>query len=58
MTIKVKVIEAEVYTRVVGYYRPIQQFNNGKKHEAMNRAPSNVDFVELERGSLPENPRE
>lgn len=33
----VLVIEAEVYSRVVGYYRPIQQYNPGKKLEAMER---------------------
>ena len=33
----VKVIVCEVYSRVVGYMRPISQFNNGKKCEAMER---------------------
>ena len=29
--------EAEVYTRVVGYLRPVQNFNNGKKEEWRER---------------------
>jgi hypothetical protein len=33
----VKIIECETYSRVVGYYRPIQQFNPGKKAEFMAR---------------------
>jgi anaerobic ribonucleoside-triphosphate reductase len=33
----VKVIECEVYTRVVGYYRPVNNFNAGKRHEFENR---------------------
>lgn len=34
---KVKVIECEVWSRVVGYYRPMERFNVGKKHEFENR---------------------
>lgn len=29
--------ETEVYTRVVGYYRPVQKFNKGKKKEYFQR---------------------
>lgn len=29
--------EAEVWTRVVGFYRPVQNFNNGKKSEYCDR---------------------
>lgn len=29
--------EAEVWTRVVGFYRPVQNFNNGKKSEYKDR---------------------
>ncbi|MEA3430121.1 MAG: anaerobic ribonucleoside-triphosphate reductase [Nanoarchaeota archaeon] len=32
-----KVIKCEVFTRVVGYYRPVQQFNDGKKQEFFER---------------------
>lgn len=27
----------EIYTRVMGYYRPVTQFNNGKKSEFYTR---------------------
>jgi len=35
----VQVIECEVYTRVVGYYRPVSGFNLGKKQEFADRVP-------------------
>jgi len=34
---KKKVIPTEVYSRVVGYYRPVNQFNKGKYEEFMDR---------------------
>ena len=34
---EVKIIECETYSRVVGYYRPVQQWNAGKKAEFMAR---------------------
>ncbi len=34
---KVKVIPAEVYSRVVGYYRPVQNWNRGKQEEFKQR---------------------
>ncbi len=30
---EVRVIECEVYSRVVGYYRPVSGWNDGKKAE-------------------------
>jgi len=33
----VKIIECEVYSRVVGYYRPVQQYNIGKRQEFNDR---------------------
>lgn len=29
----------EVYSRVVGYYRPVQHWNAGKREEFRNRKP-------------------
>lgn len=29
--------KCEIYTRVMGYYRPVSQFNNGKKSEFYSR---------------------
>ena len=44
--------EAEVYTRVVGYLRPVQNFNNGKKEEWRERVkyelkPEQIKSVKL-----------
>jgi anaerobic ribonucleoside-triphosphate reductase len=34
--------ETEVYSRVVGYIRPVSQWNEGKQHEFMERKTFNV----------------
>jgi len=34
---RVRVIETEVYSRVVGYYRPVQNWNRGKQQEFSER---------------------
>lgn len=34
---KVSRTRCEIYTRVMGYYRPVTQFNNGKKSEFYTR---------------------
>ena len=34
---QVKAIKAEVYSRIVGYYRPVQDWNRGKKEEFSQR---------------------
>jgi len=37
---KLKTVEGtktEVYTRIVGYYRPVKNWNNGKREEYNNR---------------------
>lgn len=34
---KVKAVKAEVYSRIVGYYRPVQDWNRGKKEEFSQR---------------------
>lgn len=34
---KVKAIPCDVYSRVVGYYRPIQYWNEGKREEFKDR---------------------
>lgn len=33
----VRVIETEVYSRVVGYFRPVQNWNKGKQQEFSDR---------------------
>lgn len=37
VTRNVRIIEAEVYSRVVGYYRPVQNWNRGKQLEFQER---------------------
>jgi len=36
-TEKVLAVKAEVYSRVVGYYRPVQDWNEGKREEFRER---------------------
>jgi len=43
----------EVYSRVVGYYRPVQNWNKGKRQEFDDRVPFVVDD-----GRGPEEPRD
>lgn len=38
--------ETEVYSRIVGYYRPVQHWNNGKKSEFNHRKLFSVDKKE------------
>jgi ribonucleoside-triphosphate reductase len=38
----------EVYARVVGFYRPIQEWNKGKKAEFFNRKTYKVDLSAFE----------
>lgn len=35
--VRIKVIPTEVYSRVVGYYRPVQNWNKGKMEEFLER---------------------
>ncbi len=35
--VKVKAVPVEVYSRIVGYYRPVQNWNDGKKEEFKDR---------------------
>ena len=35
-----KKIPAEVYSRVVGYFRPVNQWNEGKRAEFSDRRPA------------------
>ncbi len=41
-TMTVKAVKAEVYSRVVGYYRPVQDWNRGKQEEFSQR-----EYVDL-----------
>ena len=35
--------EAEVYSRITGYYRPVQNWNEGKSQEYKNRTLYDID---------------
>ncbi len=37
-TVKIKVVPTEVYSRVVGYFRPVQNWNKGKVEEFGERS--------------------
>lgn len=41
----VVVIETEVYSRVVGYYRPVSGWNLGKKQEFKDRIPVRISGI-------------
>ena len=43
-----KKIPCEQYSRVVGYYRPVAQWNSGKKSEFADRKPYIIREEELE----------
>ena len=38
-------IPVEVYSRVVGYFRPVNQWNNGKKEEFIQRRVYRTDTL-------------
>lgn len=43
--VEVSRTKCEIYTRVMGYYRPVTQFNNGKKSEFYTRTCFNGENV-------------
>lgn len=40
---KKKVISCECYSRISGYYRPVQQYNAGKREEFYERKYLNIN---------------
>ncbi|HNR90619.1 MAG TPA: anaerobic ribonucleoside-triphosphate reductase [Spirochaetota bacterium] len=42
-----KKIPVEVYSRVVGYFRPVNQWNKGKREEFQNRVHYKIDYANL-----------
>lgn len=44
-TKKVKVVPCEVYSRVVGYFRPVQNWNSGKQQEFKERKTINLKGI-------------
>jgi anaerobic ribonucleoside-triphosphate reductase len=43
---RIKAIRTEVYSRVVGYYRPVRDWNRGKQEEFSQREYVSVDSVD------------
>jgi len=43
--VKVKVVPCEIYSRVVGYFRPVQNWNAGKQQEFSERKTLKVDSL-------------
>lgn len=48
--VRIKVIPTEVYSRVVGYYRPVQNWNKGKMEEFLERNLIDPDSSTLTQG--------
>ncbi len=46
----VKGTDCEVYTRIVGYLRPVNQFNDGKQQEFAERKEFRVEEAEVVKG--------
>lgn len=42
-------IPTECYSRIVGYYRPINNWNNGKKQEFRERKNYNIENFEVKK---------
>ena len=40
-----KEIPTEIYSRVVGYFRPVKQWNKGKQDEFADRKPYPVEKI-------------
>ena len=41
--VKARLIECEVYSRVVGYFRPVRNWNEGKRQEFCERKTVSLD---------------
>lgn len=46
-----KVIPVECYSRVVGYHRPISQWNKGKKEEYRDRKEMTIEHLKEKIGN-------
>jgi hypothetical protein len=51
--VKVRAIPVEVYSRVVGYFRPVQNWNKGKQQEFTERKHIPVSKLTNRRGDRP-----
>ena len=44
--------KTEVYSRITGYYRPVQNWNDGKTQEYKDRAVYNIETSKLKKGGV------
>ncbi|MDA3899842.1 MAG: hypothetical protein PF637_04910 [Spirochaetes bacterium] len=44
---KTKMVPTEIYSRVVGYYRPVNQWNKGKQSEFADRKEYDISSITL-----------
>lgn len=47
--LQIKAIRTEIYSRVVGYYRPVDSWNKGKQEEFKDR--TSIDITKGEDGA-------
>lgn len=40
-----KKIPTEIFSRVCGFYRPVNEWNKGKKEEFGDRKPVKIEFI-------------
>jgi len=45
--VKVMVLKPEIYSRIVGYFRPVQNWNVGKQQEFKERKTISVENKEV-----------
>lgn len=45
---RIKKVPTEIYSRVVGYYRPVYQWNKGKQSEFADRKEVKVKEIKLD----------
>lgn len=53
-----KTVPTEIYSRVVGYFRPVNQWNKGKREEFSERKPYKVETwraASLKNAASPQN---
>ncbi|MBQ8163255.1 MAG: ribonucleoside triphosphate reductase [Clostridia bacterium] len=50
--------KTEVYSRITGYYRPVQNWNDGKSQEYKDRLVYNIETSKLKREGRPEEVKE
>lgn len=55
-TVRIRVVPTEVYSRIVGYFRPVQNWNPGKAAEFADRHTLDSSALEAENGRSEHEP--